>query len=576
MNQDQKWGLALSGGGFRAAFFHIGVLAQMAELDVLRKVEVISAVSGGSIVGALYYLYVKRLLESTYDDEITPDRYADIVEEMERHFLDAVQQNIRMRTFANPLKNLRMAFPDYSRSDHIGELYDKYFYRPIFSPRSSEMVQMQHLQIRPCGERPGFSARDGNKTRTNKVPILLINATTLNTGHNWRFAPEWMGEPRYDDEVANEVDKNLRLRRPDYEQIRHTGHDRFELGLAVAASACVPAIFPPLAISNLYPGMRVQLVDGGVHDNLGVQGLRDEKCTHWIVSDASRWLEDQDNPQTRSVPTYTRSMDILMDRVREEELYRLYYDPAKLPFAFMHLRKGLNAKAISWKDKAGKAIERTITERASRVSSQAFGVHPDVQDLLSRIRTDLDSFTEVEAFSLMLDGYKMSGNEIPLRLGVRRAIQSRAWIFLKVEDWAQNPPGIYLEHLKVARKNLFKVFRLSPALAAGTAVVVGLLLVGLWPLVGSWIMNLLSRTVTWGVILLTAGIFVLVTLFPQFDCLRKLLVLTEGITRITMRAVLPALASVFVLIHLAIFDRIFLWLGSVERLRRKAEKARTA
>ncbi len=51
-----KIGLALSGGGFRAALFHIGVLAKLAELDVLRHVEFLSCVSGGSIIGAHYYL----------------------------------------------------------------------------------------------------------------------------------------------------------------------------------------------------------------------------------------------------------------------------------------------------------------------------------------------------------------------------------------------------------------------------------------------------------------------------------------------------------------------------------------
>jgi NTE family protein len=42
-----KLGLALSGGGFRSAFFHVGVLARLAEADLLRKVDVISSVSGG-------------------------------------------------------------------------------------------------------------------------------------------------------------------------------------------------------------------------------------------------------------------------------------------------------------------------------------------------------------------------------------------------------------------------------------------------------------------------------------------------------------------------------------------------
>src|SRR5262249_13447208 len=62
-----KIGLALSGGGFRASLFHIGVLARLAELDVLRGVEVLSCVSGGSIIGAHYYLEVRKLLQTKSD-----------------------------------------------------------------------------------------------------------------------------------------------------------------------------------------------------------------------------------------------------------------------------------------------------------------------------------------------------------------------------------------------------------------------------------------------------------------------------------------------------------------------------
>ncbi len=46
--QHHKTGLALSGGGLRASLFHIGVLGRLAELDLLRHVDVISTVSGGS------------------------------------------------------------------------------------------------------------------------------------------------------------------------------------------------------------------------------------------------------------------------------------------------------------------------------------------------------------------------------------------------------------------------------------------------------------------------------------------------------------------------------------------------
>ena len=66
----RRLGLALSGGGFRASFYHIGVFARMAELGMLRHVESISTVSGGSIVGTAYYLLLKNLLEDKADDEI--------------------------------------------------------------------------------------------------------------------------------------------------------------------------------------------------------------------------------------------------------------------------------------------------------------------------------------------------------------------------------------------------------------------------------------------------------------------------------------------------------------------------
>ena len=113
----EKLGLALSGGGFRASLFHIGVLARMAEYGILREVEVISAVSGGAILGALYYTHLKRLLETKKDPEIADNDYLEITQRIEREFVAAVQRNIRMRTFSDPVKNIHMTFASYSRSD---------------------------------------------------------------------------------------------------------------------------------------------------------------------------------------------------------------------------------------------------------------------------------------------------------------------------------------------------------------------------------------------------------------------------------------------------------------------------
>jgi NTE family protein len=44
--------LCLSGGGFRAALFHLGALRRLNELEILPQVKTITAVSGGSVIAA--------------------------------------------------------------------------------------------------------------------------------------------------------------------------------------------------------------------------------------------------------------------------------------------------------------------------------------------------------------------------------------------------------------------------------------------------------------------------------------------------------------------------------------------
>jgi len=129
--QGCKLGLALSGGGFRAALYHIGVLAQLADRGLLKHIEVISTVSGGSIIGAMYYLHVKQLLETKENEEITEEDYIEIVRRMEERFRKVIQSNLFARTFQTFYHNIRMLRQDYSRSNRIGELYDEYLYRSL-------------------------------------------------------------------------------------------------------------------------------------------------------------------------------------------------------------------------------------------------------------------------------------------------------------------------------------------------------------------------------------------------------------------------------------------------------------
>ena len=47
-------GLALSGGGARAMAFHLGCLRALQDRGILEKVQVVSTVSGGSVIGAAW------------------------------------------------------------------------------------------------------------------------------------------------------------------------------------------------------------------------------------------------------------------------------------------------------------------------------------------------------------------------------------------------------------------------------------------------------------------------------------------------------------------------------------------
>jgi NTE family protein len=49
--REKRVGLALSGGGFRAAGFHLGVMRELDRLGILTGLDLVSCVSGGSIAG---------------------------------------------------------------------------------------------------------------------------------------------------------------------------------------------------------------------------------------------------------------------------------------------------------------------------------------------------------------------------------------------------------------------------------------------------------------------------------------------------------------------------------------------
>ncbi|MGO0260165.1 patatin-like phospholipase family protein [Priestia aryabhattai] len=571
-----KFGLALSGGGFRASFFHIGVLARMADLGLLRHVEVISTVSGGSIIGALYYLHVKKLLQEKADCDIKDEDYQEIIKKIEVDFLQAIQKNLRLRTFLNPYKNLKMSLPNYSRSDHIGELYDKYLYQKVLDPNNNSPIEMKCLEIEPYGEEKPFHPNKDNKNRKAKVPILLLNATILNNGHNWRFSAFDMGEANIS--IAdNGVDKNFKLKKVDsYEEI--CKHNDFKLGLAVAASACVPGIFAPLAISDLYDEkVRVQLVDGGVYDNQGIDGLLDEECTHFIISDASKQMEDEKEPGVQINNVIRRSNSILADHIREKQLSGIFKEHPDNT-VLLHLKKGIHPREISYYKKCHKLKNKT-KDCETELPPEAYGVNARVQALLSRVRTDLDSFSDVEAFSLMCDGYKMIEFELNKRsikdFLTNTTLREKNYHFFKIEEWMSsstiNP--YYKSNLEASSQRFFRTMRLNPFLKIVTILMFISIFIILVSIFGSIFLQWTSDYITKGNLLVI--ISCIITLFV----LRKKLYISLS-RNPAMRFLLSVIPAILISItgffcigiYLIIFDRLFLYLGSLEVLNKMKKK----
>jgi NTE family protein len=560
-----KLGLALSGGGFRAAFFHIGVLAQLADRGVLRHVECLSTVSGGSIVGALYYLHVKRLLESKSDHDITDADYQAIVATIERDFYAGVTCDLRSRTFWNPLVNLKMSFASYSRSDRIGELYDEIFYRPAWPIPRHKPIQMRELKITPMGVFGHFNPLRDNDGRATKVPVLLINATCLNTGRNWRFEAGCMGEAMGKGEARAQLDVNDRYAWPwSYNDIVPAQQD-IELGIAVAASACVPGIFPALAISGLYPdGNRIELVDGGVHDNQGVQGLFDMGCTAYVVSDASKQLTRELDPANSAASVLLRVQDILQERVRQEELLHLVDKPMTV---MIHLRQGLPVREIPWIASNGKVQDAKLLQPAS--SMDEFGVSTEVQEALSNIRTDLDAFTEVEAMALMADGYRIAranleDHSVTQRFGAADAVKQR-WGFQRIDPLLYCPNGRLLKLLNIGSRRFFKVFMACPGVAAGLLAMVTLLLMMGGYYYSEQVIALLDYQISLTSLLILVGLTAFGTI-PSLQRFMDAFFILRMPRRAVVQALLPALASIFAQIHVRVFSRLYRSAGRLDKV----------
>ena len=469
----RRVGLALSGGGLRAAFFHVGVMARLAETDHLRRLDLVSCVSGGSIAGAGFAIRLKALLQQKFDLDIKAEDYVQVVQDVMDRLLAIGRANLRMRAFANPCAVLRMWLqPNYTFTARIAELLDSHF----FAPLHPDAAKLSHKKLRritaekremtrpgsigrlraslaekpklgwpigpwdllyvPRGEKDDTrTAPGGNPLRRATVPEFVFNTTALNTGSAFRFSAEGLGE-QLNANVA-EISQRPRLAWLEYDDLSIGGGlepHRLPLSRVVAASASVPGIIPPVIVGRHAKDQLVALADGGVVDNQGADHLLEQRCTHIIISDASGQLRFESSPDVTNMSVMARSSDILMERIRELNYARARRDTEVgtiEQLTYLHLTKELSEPPPP-SDFRPQDVLADIYYHRDEERLSSYGIKKRVQGSLAKLRTDLDCFSDVEAYSLMLSGY-LQASQVIASSSPPPAPQHQ-WAFLAMAD----------------------------------------------------------------------------------------------------------------------------------------------
>jgi hypothetical protein len=244
---------------------------------------------------------------------------------------------------------------------------------------------------------------------------------------------------------------------------------------------------------------------------------------------------------------------------------------------FVHSQKDLDSKPLDWLNCHDAGAEVACEQLTS------YGVAKDLQRLIANLRTDLDSFTEVEAYALMASGYLMTEQQLKT-LNLQHvkdgnpgtwggydihAPQQRDWTFLKLRELLAETPSnqncaaradLALQ-LQVGGGLALKVWKLLPELkkiALLSLLLVTVLLAGL--IAVNWDNPLLNVSVGGAVIAvlgLIGALFVpaLAWLNPHKEA-----------SSIVIKVAIGLAGYCLAKLHLNIFDQKFLARGRLQKL----------
>jgi hypothetical protein len=281
-----------------------------------------------------------------------------------------------------------------------------------------------------------------------------------------------------------------------------------------------------------------------------------------------------------AVPLRTNS--VLQARVRVaqfRELSAQRRSSSLRGLMFIHLKKGLQVKPLDWID-----CPDPQDSRDSDPPLTKYGINKNAQERLAAIRTDLDSFSDAEARSLMISGYRMTEFEVARSLPEfdKSDVDGAAadWQFRKFDEslTLAEAPAPLLKLLSVAASLAFKIWRLWPPLRA-CAISFGLIFAGLlgwlcWENRNAPIVSVgfggLDKNVwplTWGDAALTLITLAAFSLLPSFArSILRLIDYRKTAYEITVGVGMGLLGWIAAQLHLLVFDRLYLWWGSQKRL----------
>ena len=340
-------GLALSGGGFRATLYHLGVIRYLRDSETLPLVGDIAAVSGGSILAAHLVLNWDRYTG-------TDAEFAEAAGEVIRF----VQHDVRNRI----VRRLPLLFPIRLFGKLTG------WSAANFTPNA---LLEKYYRTFLYGDRRLFELPE--------QPALHMLATNVSDGVMAVFNREGLHIQKRE---QGETDP-----------FRHVAGQTATIAKVVSASSAFPGFFPPVEIAAHDLGVHEgqfpteSFTDGGVYDNLGIRGfawLADHCGRSYhrvIVSDAGKPFQILGNAPLGFIAQSIRATDILWDRVWQLERENFGDQNG---FHFLPVTHVVDAH------------------------EDPHGLHPVVQAEVSGIRTDLDRFNDLEVNALVAHGYEVA------------------------------------------------------------------------------------------------------------------------------------------------------------------------